>query len=232
MARLKRLVLPGQPHHVIVRGNNRQAVFVTDEDYRFYLEKLVELCERYRCAIHAYVLMTNHVHLLVTPDTKDGLGRLMQGMGRYYVRYFNHCYRRTGALWEGRFKSAPVDSERYLLTCYRYIELNPVRAAMVEHPAQYPWSSYRSNGLGEDDPVVIPHPLFQALGQGDKERQVAYKALFDRAIDPKDEAEIRWNTAKSWAIGDTRFKEQIEQATARAASPRPRGGRRRGAAKQ
>ncbi len=127
MARLPRFVIPGQPQHVIQRGNDRQAIFRNEQDYRFYLEKLREAAEKHQCDIHAYVLMTNHVHLLITPHTETGIGKTMQSIGRYYVQYFNHCYKRTGTLWEGRYKAALIDSEVYLLTCMRYIELNPVR---------------------------------------------------------------------------------------------------------
>ena len=159
MARLPRFVIPGQPQHVIVRGNNREPIFYAEEDYRFYLEKLQQACEKHQCDLHAYVLMTNHVHLLITPHTEDGISKSLQMLGRYYVQYFNHTYQRTGTLWEGRYKATLIDSERYLLTCYRYIELNPVRAeGMVDHPSEYPWSSYRYNVVGESDPLVVPHP--------------------------------------------------------------------------
>lgn len=139
MARLPRFVIPGQPQHVIQRGNNRQIVFKAESDYQFYLEKLHAAAVKHECSIHAYVLMTNHVHLLVTPGTEDGIGKMMQMLGRYYVQYYNYCYRRTGTLWEGRYRATLIDSEQYLLTCMRYIELNPVRARdLVEHPADYP----------------------------------------------------------------------------------------------
>ena len=148
MARLPRFVIPGQPQHVIVRGNNREPIFYADEDYRFYLEKLQEACQKHACDVHAYVLMTNHVHLLLTPQREDSLSKVIQMLGRYYVQYFNYTYKRTGTLWEGRYKATLIDSEVYALVCYRYIELNPVRAEMVGHPAAYPWSSYPYNALG------------------------------------------------------------------------------------
>ena len=138
MARLPRFVLVGHPQHVIIRGNNREAIFYADDDYQFYLEKLKQACNKHRCNVHAYVLMTNHVHLLITPDKEDGISKAIQMLGRYYVQYFNYTYNRTGILWEGRYKATLVDSERYALSCYRYIELNPVRADMVGHPAEYP----------------------------------------------------------------------------------------------
>lgn len=149
MARQPRYVLPGQPQHVIQRGNNRDVIFVAEADYRFYLDKLKDACDRMGCEVHAYVLMTNHVHLLMTPYEENSLGRVMQSLGRRYVQYFNYRYRRTGTLWEGRYRATLIDAESYLLTCYRYIELNPVRAGMVSHPGDYPWSSYRSNALGQ-----------------------------------------------------------------------------------
>jgi putative transposase len=137
MARLGRLIVPGQPQHVIVRGNNRSEIFCRDADYLFYLEKLQAACQKHDCQIHAYVLMTNHVHLLITPFSEQSLSKTLQMLGRYYVQYFNYCYQRTGTLWEGRYKATLIDSELYLLTCMRYIELNPVRAGMVASPADY-----------------------------------------------------------------------------------------------
>src|SRR3990172_212068 len=141
MARLPRFATPGQPQHVIQRGNNRDATFRTTADYRFYLEKLRTAAEKHDCDIHAYVLMTNHVHFLVTPHSETGIGKMMQMLGRYYVQYFNHRHGRTGTLWEGRYRATLIDSEQYLLTCMRYIELNPVRARnLARQPADYPWS--------------------------------------------------------------------------------------------
>lgn len=148
MARLPRFFLPGQPQHVILRGNNRTEIFCAEADYRFYLGKLRLACEKHGCDIHAYVLMTNHVHLLLTPQEEQSVGKALQMLGRYYVQFFNHRYQRTGTLWEGRYKATLIDTEAYLLTCMRYIELNPVRAGMVAHPSEYPWSSYGYNALG------------------------------------------------------------------------------------
>ena len=157
MARLSRFVLPGQPQHVIQRGNNRQDIFRSNDDYQFYLEKLTDAANKHQCDIHAYVLMTNHVHLLVTPHTEDGMGKMMQMLGRYYVQYFNTRYQRTGTLWEGRYKATLIDTEQYLLTCMRYIELNPVRVKnRVRHPSEYPWSSYQYNAHGQLNELVTP----------------------------------------------------------------------------
>ena len=145
MPRKQRPYLPGVPCHIISRGNNREACFYSDDDYLFYLECLADACKRYQVALHSYVLMTNHVHLLMTPATGTGLSQVMQSVGRRYVQYVNINYKRSGTLWEGRHKASLVDAKYYLLACYRYIELNPVRANMVAHPADYRWSSYRVN---------------------------------------------------------------------------------------
>lgn len=191
MARLPRFVLPGQPQHVIVRSNNRSEIFCADADYQFYLEKLQLACTQHDCKIHAYVLMTNHVHLLITPQLAESLSKTMQMLGRYYVQYYNYTYRRTGTLWEGRFKATLVDSECYLMTCMRYIELNPVRADMVTHPAEYPRSSYLRNARGQADKLVTPHGEYSRLGETDEARQAAYRQLFEYHIPEKSLVEIR-----------------------------------------
>jgi len=170
MARLPRLNMAGIPQHVVQRGNNKQACFFDEQDYTVYLDKLRHYSNKYRVDVHAYILMTNHVHLLMTPQTETGVSQLMQALGRYYVRYVNQTYHRTGTLWEGRFKSALIDSDNYFLLVSRYIELNPVRAGMVEHPVQYPWSSYRGNATGVDIALLKPHFCYQALGDSDSAR--------------------------------------------------------------
>jgi putative transposase len=227
MARQPRFVLAGHPQHVIQRGNNRGVIFVAEEDYRRYLEILTEACERFDCEVHAYVLMTNHVHLLVTPHRGEGISKVMQSLGRKYVQYFNYRYRRSGTLWEGRYKSTVLDSERYLLTCYRYIELNPVRACMVDHPSRYPWSSYGVNAKGEESDLVVPHELYMGLGATGKERRRSYRGLFRVHIGEKGLEEIREATNKAWVLGNERFKQQIEDMTERQSSPRAKGGDRR-----
>jgi putative transposase len=181
MARAKRLNIPDVPQHVIQRGNNKQVCFFSELDYRVYLSKLKEYSEKYAVAIHAFVLMTNHVHLLATPTTAKGISDLMQNLGRYYVWHVNQRYQRTGTLWEGRFKSELVDSELYLLQVSRYIELNPVRAFMVADPADYPWSSYQANALGKSIQLLTPHPCYLALGATAAERQRNYRGLFARS---------------------------------------------------
>lgn len=227
MARLPRFEIIGQPQHVIVRGNNRQIIFVADEDYAFYLEILADACARYGCQVHAYVLMTNHVHLLLTPLTQGAIGKVMQSVGRRYVQYFNYCYRRTGTLWEGRYKASLIDSECYALICYRYIELNPVRAGMVESPGDYRWSSYHTNALGVQDDVVTPHYCYEALGDSADIRQMRYQDLFAYAVDDAALAEIRQTVNKGWALGSEKFKAEAESLLKLKLSPQPRGGDRK-----
>lgn len=227
MPRRPRFVVPGQPHHVIIRGVNRDPIFYDDADHRCYLKRLKEAIDKHECDLHAYVLMTNHVHLLISPSTEQGIGKTIQMLGRYYVQYFNTTYGRTGTLWEGRYKSALVDTERYLLTCYRYIELNPVRAQMVMHPSEYPWSSYRCNGAGQVNPLITRHDKYNALGRTDEARQAGYRALFKAHISDKQLDEIRAATHKEWVLGSDYFKEKIEQQLQRRAMPLPRGGDRK-----
>jgi len=227
MARLPRYVIPGQPQHVIVRGNNREPIFYREEDYRFYLEKVEQACKKHQCEVHAYVLMTNHIHLLLTPHTEQGIGKMIQMLGRYYVQYFNHVNHRTGTLWEGRYKATLIDSEHYLLTCYRYIELNPVRANMADHPSAYPWSSYGYNGLGQTDMVVTPHEEYLRLGTEFEARQLAYRALFKSHITENTLNEIREASNKAWVLGSCHFKQAIEQKLNRRTVPLARGGDRK-----
>ncbi len=227
MARLPRIVMPGYPLHVIQRGNNRQAVFYAEEDYLKYLETLRLSAEATNCYIHAYVLMTNHVHLLVTPAGKESLSLMMQSLGRQYVSYINRLYRRCGTLWEGRFKSALIDSERYLLSCSRYIELNPIRAEMVKGPGEYRWSSYWANGLGRKDDLVKPHPLYEGLGNTKETRQKAYRDLFRSHIDADTLQLIRENTQKNTIIGDSRFQEEIQAMLERRVMKHGHGGDRK-----
>lgn len=228
MPRQPRFVIPGQPQHVIVRGNNRDPIFYADEDYRFYLDKLKEACDKHQCDVHAYVLMTNHVHLLMTPHNEQAISKTIQQLGRYYVQYFNSAYNRTGTLWEGRYKATLVDSENYLLTCYRYIELNPVRAeGMVDHPSEYPWSSYRYNALGQDEPLIVAHQEYVRLGNTKEKRQAAYRSLFKAQISERTLEEIREATNKAWVLGSSHFKERIAVQLDRPVAPSKRGGDRK-----
>jgi putative transposase len=228
MARLPSFILPGQPQHVIQRGNNRQNIFRADGDYQFYLEKLLDAAEKHQCDIHAYVLMTNHVHLLVTPHTESGIGKMMQMLGRYYVQHFNHRYRRTGTLWEGRYKATLIDTEQYLLTCMRYIELNPVRAkGMVSHPSEYPWSSYQCNALGQFDELIKPQNEYKRLGKTDTVRQSAYRQLFRTRIPEMTLEAIREATNKAWVLGNGRFKRRMEKKLKRPVESSGQGGDRK-----
>ena len=227
MARLPRFVIPGHPQHIIVRGNNREAIFYAEEDYTFYLERLMEACRKHGCECHAYVLMTNHVHLLLTPQFENSISKAIQMIGRYYVQYFNHKYHRTGTLWEGRYKASLIDSERYLLTCYRYIELNPVRANMVTHPSEYPWSSYLSNASGVENLLITHHSEYITLANTDEKRQLAYRDLFKLCMADRTLEEIREATNKAWVLGSDYFKAKIEEKTGRSSQPSKVGGDRR-----
>ncbi len=211
MPRKPRFFLPGVPAHVVQRGNNRQPIFFADADYRAYRGWLAEAAGRYGCAVHAYVLMTNHVHLLVTPETRASISRMMQYVGRRYVPYVNRAYGRSGTLWEGRFKGAPIDGEAYLLACSRCIELNPVRAGMVARPADYRWWSYRANALGEADPLLSPHPVLLALSDEPAARCGAYRALFRGQVDCRQLDEIRSALQTGTPLGDARFRARIER---------------------
>lgn len=223
MARLPRFFVPGQPLHVIQRGNNREPIFGAEEDHSFYRECLKKAAVKQGLAIHAYVLMANHVHLLATPETDTSLPRTLQSVGRRYVQHFNHTYSRTGTLWEGRYKATLIDSEVYLLTCMRYVELNPARAGMVAHPGDYPWSSYRANAQGEADALVTPHALYRCLGRTADERQAAYRLLFRAQLAKTDVDAIREATNKSWALGNDRFRDKIELLSGRRGMPLPCG---------
>lgn len=210
MARLKRLSPLDIPRHIIQRGNNRQVCFVCDQDMAFYASLLLEYSTKFSVSLHAWVFMTNHVHLLASPRAIDGISKMMQAVGRRYVRYFNREYLRSGTLWEGRFKSSLVQSERYLLQCQRYIELNPVRARMVTEPAQYVWSSYQCHALGKKVQMSTPHIEYLLLGKSDASRQVAYRELFLSHVDEKLIDDIRAAVNKGLAFGNDSFKDEIE----------------------
>ncbi|MCK6451693.1 MAG: transposase [Alphaproteobacteria bacterium] len=209
MPRHGRFMMADVPVHVIQRGHNRAACFFHPADYRFYLEQLAELAPLTGCAVHAYCLMTNHVHLLLTPATAIGCGALMKQLSQRYVQHVNRTYRRSGTLWEGRFRSCLTQSEDYLLACYRYIELNPVRAEMVAHPRDYAWSSYRQNGRGIAGGPVTPHERYLALGADAAARAKAYRALCRAVLDPDVIDQIRLATNGGFVLGNARFQEQI-----------------------
>jgi putative transposase len=219
MSRKSRFHLPGIPQHVIQRGNNREPCFYAADDYQRYLVDLKEAADKNRCHIHAYVLMTNHVHILVTPFMGYGVSIMMQDLGRKYVRYINHTYKRTGTLWEGRFKSSLLDSSAYLITCMRYIELNPVRASMVENPLEYRWSSYGHNAHGNPDKMITPHPLYLALAESPAQRQFTYRELYRGHIEDNEIHAIRDALNQELVLGRDDFKDKIAQMTQRQTRP-------------
>lgn len=210
MARLRRYAPEGIPQHIIQRGNNRTICFASDDDMAAYAAWLYEGALKYGVDIHGWVFMTNHVHLLATPNESDSVSRLMQFLGGQYVRYFNRAYGRSGTLFEGRFKSCPVQSENYLISCLRYIELNPVRAGMVGDPVEYRWSSYPANAFGKPIKLWSPHPEYLNLGQEPSIRQSRYRALFEETIGREMVAKIRQSAQQGLALGSDRFKDEIE----------------------
>lgn len=230
MSRLPRYFLPNQPQHVIQRGNNRQPIFFSEDDYHFFRDCMTDAARTHGVRIHAYVWMTNHVHLLATPDTAESLGKTFQSAGRRYVRHVNHAYKRSGTLWEGRYRATVVDSAQYLLTVMRYIELNPLRAGMVERPEDYPWSSYRGNALGmggAEFDWLSPHEEYLRLGAMPEARQAAYRALFATEINGDALAAIRERTHKAWALGGADFVARVEQLSQRRAASKGVGRPRR-----
>jgi putative transposase len=223
MARLPRYFAKGVPLHIILRGNNRQPIFGNDEDCQFFKEVLHDAAKRHGLAIHAYVFMTNHIHLLASPTTEQSIPKAMQSVGRRYVQYFNFHYQRSGTLWEGRYRATAVDVESYLFECMRYIELNPVRAGMVKHARDYAWSSYRANAEGKADALVMAHRLYRSLATDDGERRRAYRELVRVPMQAALVDEIRACANKGWALGSERFREKIEHLTERRAAPLPKG---------
>lgn len=223
MPRRPRVHLDGLPLHIVQRGHNREPCFFADEDYEIYLHWLEEALRDTECALHAYALMTNHVHLLLTPKEAAVVPNLLISLGRHYVQYINRSYRRTGTLWDSRYKSSLVQADGYLLACQRYIELNPLRAGMVVDPAHYRWTSYRANALGQPDGRLTPHPLYLALGTSAEERRTAYRALFRSQLDRPAIDAIRLALSQNQPLGNERFQAKIEQMTGRKCEPRPRG---------
>ncbi len=215
MARLPRLTLSGYPHHVIQRGNNRQVIFVTPDDHQRLLDLLEEYAKKFDVAVHAYVLMSNHFHLLVTPQTADGLPRMMQAVGRSYVRYFNDTHQRSGTLWEGRYKSTLIQTDRYLLACMAYIDLNPVRAGMVMDARDYPWSSHLHYLGLRADRLITPHALYWGLGNTPFAREAAYAELVQSGIKPVQQTALTEATLSGWALGDENFVTDLQKRTPR-----------------
>ncbi|TXH09381.1 MAG: transposase [Gammaproteobacteria bacterium] len=223
MARLPRPDLPGIPQHIVQRGNNRLPCFLDDEDRQRYLQCLLESLNRFGCRLHAYVLMDNHTHLLMTPGEAGAMSRLMHTFARNYTGMFNHRHGRTGTLWEGRYKACLVDSEGYFLACSRYIELNPVRAWIAAEPADYPWSSHRANAGGTYDPLLSPHACYVALGHDPASRAMAYRNMFDERLPDDLVGEIRCYLRQQRALGSDRFRAWVEARTGRFATARPPG---------
>jgi putative transposase len=224
MARPPRLELLGVPNHVIQRGNNRAACFFGEADRQFYLKCLGQSAARRGCEIHAYVLMSNHVHLLVTPTQPGAIGAMMQDLGRRYVRVINTLYGRTGTLWEARFRSSLIDSESYLLTCHRYIELNPVRAGLVAEPAAYRWSSHSHYAAGRVNKLITEHPVYLGLGSSTPERRAAYLSLYESCLDDRVVARIREAINSNSALGSESFLNDAEATLGRSVRlPRQRG---------
>ncbi|HKB53371.1 MAG TPA: transposase [Ramlibacter sp.] len=224
MARLPRLTVPGYPHHIIQRGNNRQPIFAGDDEYRALLALVEEHARQAGVAIHAYVLMSNHFHLLATPETADSIPQMMQSVGRRYVRYFNQRQGRTGTLWEGRYRSTLIQAERYLLACMVYIDLNPVRAGMVQALAAYPWSSHAHYVGMRVDRLVTPHPIWWELGNTPFAREAAYAELVRSGIARSEEQVLTDSVLRGWALGDADYIADLQRRTLRRVS-RSRAGR-------
>jgi putative transposase len=215
MARLPRLTVPGYPHHIIQRGNNRQPIFAAASDYEMLLTLLDEHARKSNVAIHAYVLMSNHFHLLATPDTAVGIPQMMQSVGRRYVRYFNQAQARTGTLWEGRYRSTLIQAERYLLACMAYIDLNAVRAGIAETASEYPWSSYLHYAGRRSDRLITPHPIYWELGNTPFAREAAYAALVSSGISPAQQVEVTDSVLRGWALGEPDYVADLQKRTDR-----------------
>lgn len=215
MARLPRLTVPGYPHHIIQRGNNRQAIFSSSADYPVLLALLDENARKFSVALHAYVLMSNHFHLLATPSTPDGLPHMMQAVGRRYVRYFNDRQARSGTLWEGRYRSTLIETGRYLLACMVYIDLNPVRAGMVRAAADYPWSSHGHYAGMQANKMLTPHPLFWSLGNTPFSREAAYAELVRAGTSPEQQHALTQSALNGWALGGDHFIAELQKRTDR-----------------
>lgn len=232
MARLGRYFVADQPLHVIQRGNNRSRIFFTRDDATSFLGWLGDAAERNGVAVHAYVLMPNHIHLLASPKDSDSLPRTMQSVGRRYVRYLNRRMERSGTLWEGRYRATVVDTDAYFMRVARYIELNPVRAALAPDPGAYRWSSHRGNALCQPDPLLTPHAVYLSLGGDAPARAAAYRAMFQETLDEDMLKKIREATHRGWALGDETFQARISAAGGRRAMPLAKGRTRAASADQ
>jgi putative transposase len=222
MARLPRLVVPNHPHHVIQTGNDSQLIFREADDYQRFLVWLKESAKEFKVAIHAYVLMPNHLHLLASPATAEGLAQMMQRLGRYYVPWYNAKYSRTGSLFQGRFKTSLIDAQRYFMVCSRYIESNPVRSQLVADARDYPWSSFAHHAGLRSDPVVADHALYWALGNTPFQREAAYIAL-SQPLSGEEKATVDAAVLKGWPLGSDAFKTELQQRAKRQVLPAKRG---------
>ena len=223
MPRKPRVSLTDVAEHVIQRGNNRQAIFACEGDMKAYITWLTQYSKKYKVAIHAWVLMTNHVHILCSPSTPLAISQMMQSLGRMYVMYFNKTYKRSGTLWEGRYRSCLAQNDKYLLELYRYIELNPVRAGMVKDPSDYRWSSYQCNGLGKHSDLLTAHPTYLSINDNANIRQASYRALFTHHVESKLIEEIRLATNKGLALGNLEFKLEVEALSGKSVIEGKRG---------
>ena len=227
MARLPRYNLPGITQHIIIRSLNRQPVFNCCQDYRYYQIRLSQSLQRHQCALHAYVLMPDQVQLLITPSSVDGIPKLVQMLGRYYVQYFNKTYDRCGTIWEGRYRAAPVDTDNYLIQCCQYIETMPVLAGKAREISEYEWSSYRFHAGYCSDPLVTEHDIYRQLGMTGPERATSYRMLCSRPMQQTLVQEINCSIYNCWVLGSEAFKQRIARIVCRRVSPLPRGGDRK-----
>jgi putative transposase len=223
MARLPRYAIKNHPQHIIQQGRDGQQIFFADQDYQYFHDCLDAAAYNYQLKVHAYVLMPDHVHILATPGNTDSISRTTQSIGRNYVQYFNECYGGSGTLWEGRYRATVVESKRYLLTCCRYIEMNPVRNGLVKTAADYRWSSYAHNALGKTDEMITAHKEYLQLGGDDKSRNKTYRAMFRQTLSAEQVQQITDATFKGWVLGDSSFARKIEKLSGRRATQLPKG---------
>jgi len=223
MARLPRYTITNQTQHIIQQGRDEQQIFFQEQDYQYFHDCLEAAAYNYDLRIHAYVLMPDHVHVLATPGASDSVSRTVQSVGRNYVQYYNECYNGSGTLWEGRYRATVLDEKEFLLTCSRYIELNPVRAGLVKHPRDYRWSSYAHNAMSLKDEMLSAHREYKKLGSDNKQRAAAYRALFKKKLSAETIALITESTIKGWALGNAKFAHRIEKLSGRRATQLPKG---------